>query len=314
MCNGNQETELIKAKISLLFEEADGVQRCYEKQLTNLRRGSEAGEVRLAQEFAADFAVATQDFQPFPHNSTAIGWLTFPSASYDFSAIDDVRNSRELWRELSNLVLAVEHDLADALSYKGLEPPEQPPFEDSDGMNHLHYLHRRKMEYFNRCVYDLIKVQDLVNRLLHEALGGNLVRTDRPEWEQYELNRKNVNKGLSRKVEAGEMPQSDRQLIDEALRIPDETAGIETVVRYRNRLTHHVSPAVDYACFYAKPHSRDFKPLYDESGDITSWSRIFYETLPADYSFTTLHAVYTEYLSAVVTMLDQLSSIPMLHR
>jgi len=40
------------------------------------------------------------------------------------------------------------------------------------------------MSLLNQAVQDLIKVQDLVNRLLHESLGGNLVDTAKDDWER----------------------------------------------------------------------------------------------------------------------------------
>lgn len=85
------------------------------------------------------------------------------------------------------------------------------------------------------------------------------------------------------------------------------------VVRYRNRLTHHINPSVDYPVFYSQLHSRDFISQYDENGNITATSKIIYAALPVDYAFTDLYAAYLEYLSAAVQMLDRLSAVPSLH-
>jgi hypothetical protein len=98
-------------------------------------------------------------------------WLNFPAGSHDFSEFHNIYNSQELWRELTNLVLGAEHDLSDAQGFKLLEPTPTPDLDQDDEIEKLHYLHRRKMEQLNRSVYSLIKVQDLVNRLLHESLG-----------------------------------------------------------------------------------------------------------------------------------------------
>ncbi len=47
----------------------------------------------------------------------------------------DIENSQALWRELPNLVMGTEADLILAATYKALQPPEVPPFEESlDGI------------------------------------------------------------------------------------------------------------------------------------------------------------------------------------
>lgn len=78
------------------------------------------------------------------------------------------------------------------------------------------------MQHFNRSVYGLIKIQDLINRLLHEAFGGSLVMTDDPEWEKKFLTRENINRGLNQKLVAGELSAQDNRSIDDALRLSDQ--------------------------------------------------------------------------------------------
>jgi len=48
------------------------------------------------------------------------------------------------------------------------------------------------MTALNRAVYELVKVQEIVNRLLHESLCGDLVDTGKPDWERNQLTRDNA--------------------------------------------------------------------------------------------------------------------------
>lgn len=305
---------MTEAKMTLVFQDEDGAERSYEATFPVGRGKFEQGERRLSHEVTADLIVATQSRAVPKHNATAQAWLIFPCAKYDFADFDDVYNCRELWRELCNLVLSVEHDLADANGYKDLEPATPPDFEDDEAVESLYHLHRRKMEHLNRSVYELIKVQDLVNRLLHEGLGGDLVATNSPSWEREELNRTNVKKGIDRKAANGELSAAVRTAILDAVAVPSQVPQHDIVVRYRNRLTHHVNPSVDYSMFYAKPLSREFQPIRDEHGNITRWVRPLYSVPPVDFTFAELHRAYMDYFDAVVAMLDQLADIGALRR
>ncbi|MGI9071173.1 MAG: hypothetical protein ACR2JB_07605 [Bryobacteraceae bacterium] len=135
------------------------------------------GERRLAHNLVAELKVAVAYQPPPKHNATARQWLKFPNKPASFGDYFDIHNSKALWFELSSLVMGIESDLMLAQVYKGIEPAATPSFEDSDAINDLYYIHDRKMQLLNQAVHDLIKAQDLVNRLLHESLGGDLVDT-----------------------------------------------------------------------------------------------------------------------------------------
>ena len=305
---------MARAKLTLTFENEGERPRIYETEVTVEREKFEAGERRLAKELGADFTVATESRPEPKHNARVFGWLEFPQGSHDFLAFDDVYNGRELWRELTNLLLSAELDLTDAQSYKRLEPLTAPDFEDPEAVENVYYLHSEKMNHLNRCVYSLIKVQDLVNRLLHETLGGDLVSTTSPDWDRNELRRDNVMRGIDAKVANGELSASDAGTILDALGKPGRTLHQETVVTYRNRLTHHVNPSVDYAMFYSKPFSRTGDPVVDDHGNVKGFVRMLYSIPPIDFSFSDLHVAFSEYLDAVVEMLDLLAGVSILRR
>jgi len=167
-------------EITLTFADEDGTARPHTLRLQTPREGSPEGEARIAHHLFSELRVAMRE-QPLPkHNAGAGSWLQFPQSKIDFSEYFDVRNSQSLWLELSNLIRSIEHDLEMARAFKELEPAEEPPFQDDEAINNLYFLHNRKMEALDRAVCELIKVQDLVNRLVHESLGGDLVDTSKP--------------------------------------------------------------------------------------------------------------------------------------
>jgi len=147
--------------------------------------------------------------------------------------------------------MGAEADLTLAQTLKALEPPSEPPFSDTTAINDLHYVHDRKMNLLNQSVHAVIKVQDLVNRLLHESLGGDLVDTSKPNWERAQLLRCNVEKGLKAKLAAGLISQPDFDAVTQALAIPENTPKGQTALAYRRRLEHHIRPSVDYSMFFS---------------------------------------------------------------
>jgi hypothetical protein len=198
--------------------------------------------------------------------------------------------------------------------FKALEPAKEPPFGDDVAIGDLYYLHSRKMDLLNQSVYALIKVQDLVFRLLHESLGGDLVDTTRPDWETTQMRRDKIEKGVEAKRAGGAFSQATFDAITQALAIPKNAANAQTSRDYRNRFTHHVRPSVDYAMFFSSLESRKGQEFTDSEGKVV---RTIFNlmTKPAvDYQFADLYAAFSDYLDAVVAMLQALTRIDILWR
>lgn len=248
------------------------------------------------------------------HNATAQNWLNFPNQPSGLEQFFDIRNSQALWFELANLVLGAEGDLALAQMYKSLESATEPPFEDDTAINDLFYLHDRKMTMLNDAVRALVKVQDLVNRLLHESLGGDLVDTSKSNWEKSQLTRDNVEKQLKARLASGGISQEDFDLITQALAIPNNIANAQPAQAYRNRLTHHVRPSVDYSMFFSALGSRAGEEIKDAQGNVRGRKITLLARPRVEYSFAELHAAYVDYLDGIVAMLEKLSQIEILHR
>lgn len=277
------------------------------------------GENRVAFNFGADLKVIVGDESTPEYNETARGWLNYQKAELIgdetlFKNLCDFHNLRAMWLELSNLVLAAESDLILARAYKSQEPSLLAPDEDSAAINNLFYLHDRKMSLLNAAVHALIKVRELVNRLLHEALGGDVVDTKDPDWERNELTRKNVLRGLCAKLQNKKLSQSDYNAILAALRIPNKAAKRDIALTYRNRLEHHLRPSVDYPMFFSGLQSRKGEEVKDPSGKVTRQRFSLLGNPPADYKFSELDEAFKEYLAAIVKMLVALSRLRILHR
>jgi hypothetical protein len=303
-----------KIELKIAFTDDNGTIREESHTVETTYEPDEAGEHRLVHILGTELKVMIGEQRQPTHNTTARRWLEFPGRSANISQFFDIHNSQALWFELATLVMGAEADLILAEAYKALEPPQEPPFEDDLGVNDLYYVHDRKMNLLNQSVQSLIKVQDLVNRLLHESLGGDLVDTTKQNWEKVRLKRENVEKQLESRRASGGISQADFEAITQALAIPDKAAGSSTAQSYRNRLMHHIRPSVDYAMFFSALESRDGEDMEDAQGNVIGRRHVLRARPPAQYRFQDLLTAYFQYLDAIVAMLVELSQIEILRR
>lgn len=304
------------AKVELTIKFTDGAQSP-RSEILNIETsypGDLAGEHRVAHILFAELKVTVGEQAAPKHNAVARRWLDFPDQPAGIEKYFDIQNSQALWLELANLIMGAEGDLILAVAFKALEPAQEPSFDDESALNDLYYVHDRKMQLLNQAVHDLIKVQDLVNRLLHESLGGDLVDTSKANWERNELTREKVEKGLAAKQAAGALSQSDFDAINQALAIPRNTPKGEIAGSYRKRLTHHIRPSVDYSMFFSALESRAGEEIKDAQGKVIQRIHTVRARPPVQYRFQDLHAAFSEYLDAIVAMLEKLSQLEMLRR
>jgi hypothetical protein len=305
---------MTKVGLTITFTGDDGVVRSETRDFSSDFPADLFGEHRVAHNLFTDLNVSVGRQSPPKHNETARKWLEFPNRPTRMQQYFDVRNSQAVWIELANLVMGLEASLILARAYKALEPAQEPSIDDEAGLNDLYYVHDRKLTLLNQAVHALIKVQDIVNRLLHESLGGDVVDTTDPEWESYELRRKNIVKGLVAKRAAGSLSQSDYDAINAALKIPRNTPKGEIARTYRNRLAHHVGPSVDYSMFFANLESRMGQEIRDAQGNVIGRRFPLLSRPPAEYQYEDLDEAFSEYLDAVVAMLEKLSTLSILRR
>ncbi len=304
------------AKVELIIKFTNGAQNARSDSvcIDTSYPGDSAGEHRVAHILFTELKVTVGAQAAPKHNAVARRWLEFPGKPAGFNQYFDIQNSQALWFELANLIMGAEGDLILAASFKALEPAQEPSFDDDAAINDLYYVHDRKMTLLNQSVHGLIKVQELVNRLLHESLGGDLVDTSKTDWERNELTREKVLKGLAAKRDSGSLSQSNFDAISQALAIPRNTPKGEIAGTYRRRLTHHVRPSVDYSMFFSALESRAGEEVRDAQGKVIGRRYVVRARPPVQYRFEDLHAAFSEYLDAVVAMLERLSQLEILRR
>ena len=303
-----------RIELSVIFSDADGAKRVDSQKVGTLNAPDRAAEQRIARILFAELKLIASPQDPPKHIATAQRWKDFPRRPASFTKYFDIQNSQAVWFELTNLIMGVEGNLALSKAYKALEPSQEPSFDDDVALNELFYIHGRKISLLNQAVHDLIKVQDLVNRLLHESLGGDLVDATKTDWEQTQLTRKNVKRGLTSKLSAGLLSQADFDEINNALEIPKLAPKAKIARAYRNRLAHHIRPSVDYPTFFSAIQSRGAAEVKDAQGKRIGFQIAIKGSLSVEYRFEDLHAAFSEYLDAVVAMLDKLSKVDILRR
>ncbi len=305
-----------QVELTLTFVDEDGKTRPYTLHLETPRGGSAEGEARVAHHLFSELRVAMRDQPELKHNATAGKWLEFPGKARKFDITDyfDVRNSQNLWLELSNLVCGIEYDLEMARAFKELESAQEPDLENDAAINDLYFLHDRKMTALDRAVYELVKVQEIVNRLLHESLGGDVVDTSKPDWERNQLTRDNVENGLEAKRAAGALSQPDFDAFKAALQVLRNTPHGDVALTYRRKLMHHIHPSVDHAIFFSGLESREGEAIKDASGKVKGRRYDLLARSPVQYHFVDLHTSLTESLDAIVSMLQKLREIEVLRK
>ena len=153
----------------------------------------------------------------------------------DPMAFMDSFNVPALWLEISNTFIDLRNLLALAKAYKSVEPLNTTPLSDSL-CAHVHF---EKMYKLNLAVYQLVKIQDLVVRLLQEGFSGKLIAVDYDDedWE-LKLTLQAAKQGLATLRKSGKLAKKEYEEIMTALGQPSKSPHRKTVLNYRNRLTH----------------------------------------------------------------------------
>jgi hypothetical protein len=299
-------------KMDLSFT-SKGETRSFTDSLIHERDSSDEGKTNLALLLFAELRKEVFFSEHLPGLPNVTNLLQSPPGgrrSGDPLAFIDLFNVPGLWLEISNTFMDLRNLLAQAKTYKDLEPHDSSPVSDSLCV----YLHFEKMYRLDLAVFQIAKIQDLTVRLLHENFSGHLISVDYDDegWEK-DLRLSDAKKGLKRLAEKGELAQADCQAILAALNIPSQSTHQGTLVKYRNRIAHGIRPSVDYPELYTHLQDRAGKMIKDQSGNERArvYSISAGRTKP-DFLFLDLYAALTDYMTHVVEMLHALKSIPIL--
>lgn len=226
------------------------------------------------------------------------------------SEFHDSINTQSLWLEIRNNLGDVRFLLAQARAYKSLEPSQDKTDYDSDGLRY--YAHFAKMHRLNLAVFGLVKIQDLVVRLLFENLGGTKlipVKETDVNWEK-KLTLEAAKKGLKSQLDSGSLAKEDFDAIVKATDHPSQSEHQSTLIAYRHGVIHRLRPSVDYPQLFTPIENRVGEPLLDESGKERGRKYSFWglPDKPAFY-FADLYAALLSHLKFVIEMLTMLKSI-----
>jgi hypothetical protein len=296
--------------ISLEFLSAGGGSLRFADSVRHERESSDQGKENLAREMFAELRKAVT-FSKHLRALPDLGrLLELSSSSYrrtDSMAFIDLFNVPDVWLEVSNTFHEIRYLLAQSIAYKELEPPGSNPVSDPL----CAYLHFEKMYRLNLAVFQLVKIQDLVVRLLQESFSGKLIPVDYDDegWEK-ELTLKDARQGLKRLLESGDLANEERDQILDALGQPSKSPHRETVISYRNGLSHGIRPSVDYAELYTHLQDRAGEVIRDARGN--EKGRVFSirggHGKP-QFMFADLYTAISDYMSHVAEMLKALKLI-----
>lgn len=272
---------------------------------------SPEGEENLGIEMTAEFKKAL-DYGTFIDDIPDIesDLTSSPQRRIDFSQWWNVRNTENLWLEITNTLADVRFLLSQARAYKALEPTAVSASRKGEQLKY--YAHFGKMYHLNLSVFSLVKIQDLIVRLLFENFGGTLIAVDQTDddWEK-KLTMKDLKKGLRRELEAGTLSNAEYQDIIDALDEPSKSAHQKTVVDYRNRLVHRIRPSVDYGELFTEIEDRIGTPILDSAGNEKGRQySIMARPSQAEFKFMELYAALLDYLKHVIRMLTKLKAMP----
>lgn len=302
-----------KINMHLEFVPDVGMPRSFTDSISHDRDASDEGRENLAREMFAELRRSVSFMDHWRELPDVGDLLNSSSPNYvrtDPLAFMDIFNVPALWLEISNTFRDLRYALAQAKAYKDLEPPTTTPVTDSL-CAHLHF---EKMYKLNLAVFQLVKIQDLVARLFHEAFSGKLIPVDYEDknWER-DLTLEDAKEGLRTLRKNGEVKDEEYQAIMTALAHPSKSAHRDTVLNYRNRLTHRLRPSVDYRDLYTYVQDRAGKAIRDATGAETgrAYGIGTGGTVP-EFTFDDLYVALADYMSHVAEMLKALNRIPRL--
>lgn len=298
-----------RIEVIVRFVAADGSLRERTETIETQEWGGVAGENRVANVLHAEMKAMIVADGRRRHQESAKKWYSKTSQPLDILHFFNQQNADTMWLELANLVMGTEYDLTMARAYRAIEPVAPVPDDDQELLEKLYFAHDKKMTHLNEAMRNVVRVQDLVNRLLHESLSGGLADTKRPDWERSELLRTKVLAALKQKCVDGEITKDQHDRIVKAIGLPKLAKGNEVVVDYRRRLMHRNQPSVDHEMFFTELFRNEaMKSIHPITGNEV-WVRSFSLHPPLRYRFEELQDALQNELDAVVEMLNQLHAL-----
>jgi hypothetical protein len=219
-----------------------------------------------------------------------------------------MQNVNELWLEMENLLLGARLNFATARIFKDLEDghSSQTQFDVNARLD----LHLEKMERFHLGVFELVRIEDMIVRLLYEYFGDGFIATDvtRPGWEK-RLTWDAMKDTLNNRGQPDKHPHPAVEAMDEreyqalmAIVRSYRSAEVLRLVRYRDTRTHRVRPSIDHPELAVDMVS----PPQEGAGIPTA---LFNRPNAPEHSFLDLYADTKKVYSQLSALLQRLNAI-----
>jgi hypothetical protein len=231
----------------------------------------------------------------------------------NFGTYYDASNKNWAWLEICNLLSSARIYLARSRAYKEFEPKHSGnPGKENQV---LYMIHLRKMDEFHLAVKNIKKLEDMILRLIFEALGASLegIDTSQDEWE-YQLTLKRIKDGLKQRdtnEKLKNMPDDEYNEL-RSIRSAMSHGANERLNRfwqYRHALEHRIPLSVDYVELYVALEDRPV-PMIEAGKVVGRQGFIGSRPINPDWRFEELHditvAVYDHYLK----LLKRLNELP----
>jgi hypothetical protein len=225
----------------------------------------------------------------------------------------DASNRNSVWVEICNLLSSARIYLARSRAYKEFEPEHSgKPGKENDV---LYTIHLRKMDEFHLAVKNIKKLEDMILRLIFEALGASLegIDTSRDEWER-QLTLERIKDGLKQRdtnEKLKNMPDDEYNELRSIRSAMSHGANqnLNRFWQYRHALEHRMPLSVDYVELYQSLEDRP-EPIIVAGKIVGRQGFIGSRPINPDWRFEELHdtavAVYDQYLK----LLKRLNELP----
>jgi hypothetical protein len=259
---------------------------------------------------------------------------TFNMNEFSASTYFDRRNTLLTWYEISKAVTKSKFKLAESRAYKEIE---QSLAKSDAEREQLYRLHIPKMDCFNLATLNLVRIEDLLLRLLFENLGASLVPVDlkKPNWQRsvkwdkiidglkkrrgrsmswWERMRDRIAQLLGHSNANPHLEALTEEEFEAVIRILREFRSphfTSQYLRYRDRMTHGFMPYVDFAELYFSTEDRVGTPIFDSRGKRkgTKWRISAMSTTP-EYEFLGLYESGAKTLAHWLGLLRRLRAMP----
>jgi hypothetical protein len=223
-----------------------------------------------------------------------------------------LENTSEVWREITNDLLETRYLLAESRALKDVELSLINKGEP-EVSNRVLSVHLNKMDAFDRAIYLLARIEDLLLLLLFVNLGNSLVETDltRSDWQK-DVTWRPIKEGLKRRGKntydnayLNALSDEDYNKLIEVVRKFKGINEVQEITNYRDKTTHRIHPSVDYHGFGAHL----VFPRVMQQGQ-TVRMMVPSSSKTTEFQFLDLYSNASKVFGHYVNLLRELKSIP----